>query len=132
MNKRYFWLAAAILWCMLIFITASSPSITGGSTSTLLQQFFSLSDNQVQLVNLLFRKCGHLSAYGFLAFLLYFGLGRQKIWPAWLLTTIYAATDEIHQAFLPDRTGAVMDVGIDSVGALLTLSGLVYIRKKRQ
>jgi VanZ family protein len=36
----------------------------------------------------------------------------------WLLSSLYAVTDEIHQAFVPERACALMDVGIDSAGAL--------------
>lgn len=32
--------------------------------------------------------------------------------------TCYAATDEIHQIFVPGREGKILDVGIDSLGAL--------------
>jgi len=37
---------------------------------------------------------------------------------AWLLTSAYAATDEIHQLFVPGRAGMVADVILDSCGAL--------------
>lgn len=34
------------------------------------------------------------------------------------ISACYAATDEFHQAFIPDRTASVFDVLIDSCGAL--------------
>ena len=37
---------------------------------------------------------------------------------AWLLATLYAATDEWHQSFVEARGPALLDVGIDSAGAL--------------
>ncbi|MEK3888137.1 VanZ family protein [Bacillus sp. FSL K6-3431] len=131
-NKKYLWLAVAIIWCVAIYLAASSPSATGGNTGILIQQLFQLTDSQAVFVNVVFRKFVHLSAYGLLAILFYNGFEQKKLWLAWLLTTIYAITDEIHQAFLPDRTGAIFDVGLDSIGALLALFGLIYIKKKQQ
>jgi len=34
------------------------------------------------------------------------------------LATLYGVTDEVHQTFVPDRTGHAVDVGWDLVGAL--------------
>lgn len=48
----------------------------------------------------------------------------QSVWwrtapVAWLIATAYAATDEVHQLFVPGRGGQVTDVLLDSAGALL-------------
>ena len=58
-------------------------------------------------------------------------------WPiAWLIGTLYAATDEIHQAFVPERACALMDVGIDAtgvaVGAAIVIAVLVRRVKERK
>ena len=55
-----------------------------------------------------------------------------RLWlPAWLIATAYAATDEIHQLFVPERAGAFTDVCIDSAGAAVgaLIMALVVIRK---
>ena len=44
-------------------------------------------------------------------------------WIAWTLTVLYAMSDEWHQTMVAGRTGTIMDVGIDSLGA--ALSGLL-------
>jgi len=41
---------------------------------------------------------------------------------------LYAATDEWHQTFVPGRAGQLKDVGIDTFGALLGVSGLFLAR----
>jgi hypothetical protein len=38
---------------------------------------------------------------------------------AWMSASGYGALDELHQAFVPGRTGCGMDVAIDSLGAFL-------------
>ena len=40
---------------------------------------------------------------------------------AWAVTVIYAATDEIHQLFVPQRSGNGFDVCVDATGAFLAL-----------
>lgn len=49
------------------------------------------------------------------------GALRQIQWWPWLLTVLYAATDEWHQTFVPGRHGQPYDIGIDALGALLAL-----------
>ena len=54
---------------------------------------------------------------------------------AWVLTTLYATTDEIHQLLVPGRTGQATDVILDSFGSLtgiaLALLALRAIRRRR-
>ena len=44
---------------------------------------------------------------------------------AFVLSLLYAISDELHQTFVPGRSGRLTDVGFDSLGALLAL-GLVW------
>jgi VanZ family protein len=76
------------------------------------------------------RKCAHLTEYAVLALLLWRVL-RQPVrkdprpwrWVdaglAILFVAIYAASDEIHQVFVPNREGRIADVLIDTSGALI-------------
>ena len=76
---------------------------------------------------LMVRKAAHFSEYALLALTLTIHLRyRAPHWPpyrmalcAWGLSTLYAATDELHQMFVAARGPAMMDVGIDSAGAIL-------------
>ncbi|MFS0644661.1 VanZ family protein [Siminovitchia sp. 179-K 8D1 HS] len=121
MEKRHLWLLAAIGWCAAIFIATGSPSSTGGSTRFLFERFLHLSPEQASVFNLLFRKMVHLTAFGLLAVLFYHGLRKRKFFMSWFLATVYAASDELHQLYVPDRTASIWDVGIDSLGAILAL-----------
>lgn len=51
---------------------------------------------------------------------------------AWIIGTVYAATDELHQAFVPGRNGALFDVCLDSVGiaAGVLIAAAVLGRRK--
>ena len=99
----------------------------------------------VAALQFLVRKSAHFSIYmilGVLSFLTC--ISYEKLLFALRLTVsggiclLYAASDEIHQLFVPGRSGEVRDVMIDFSGAALgiTVSLLVFllicrIKKKR-
>lgn len=41
----------------------------------------------------------------------------------------YAALDEIHQLFVPERAGMLIDVFIDSIGIALGICGLMLLKQ---
>lgn len=127
MKSSRFWLVLALLWCMMIFAATASPASSGGQTQYWIERLTGLGAEQARLMNVMLRKAVHLVAFGLLAVLLYLGLGG-RLRAAWLLTAVYAASDEIHQAFVPGRTASMMDVGIDAAGAFLAL--LIISRRK--
>ena len=66
------------------------------------------------------RKLAHMTEFGILYLLLRrAGPGRPQ---AFLLTVLYAASDELHQAFVPTRVAGPVDVLVDSAGACLALA----------
>jgi VanZ family protein len=84
----------------------------------------------------LVKKGGHMLGYALLALSLLRGLGRQTGWRslglALLAAALYAASDELHQSFVPGRHAAWLDVGIDSLGAaigLLSARGFAVLRR---
>jgi VanZ family protein len=53
---------------------------------------------------------------------------------SWLVGTLYAVTDEIHQYFVPGRSCELRDIGIDSCGVLagvLVVSLLMRSKERR-
>ena len=50
------------------------------------------------------------------------------------VSALYSASDEIHQLFVPGRSGEVLDVIIDSCGALIgiLITNAIYRRKERK
>ncbi len=81
--------------------------------------------------NVLVRKCGHLSEYAVLLFLLRRALlrtacgGIYDFAVPYALCVLYAATDEYHQSFVAGRSSSPSDVAVDSVGALI---GFILIK----
>jgi VanZ family protein len=65
-------------------------------------------------------NAAHAGIYAVLAFLVAMGVPatRKWIWIAFVATVFLGATDELHQAFVPNRTPQVLDWTTDLFGAL--------------
>ena len=97
----------AILMMLVIFGFSSQPDGT-------LPDFQS-SDRLV-------KKTAHVIVYGMLALSYLRALPGRNYRLAWLLSLIYAASDEFHQSFVPGRTSLITDVFVfDNLGAILAL-----------
>ena len=59
------------------------------------------------------------------------GLGRPRAM-AWGLGTAYAASDELHQFFVPGRSGEFLDVLLDSAGVAVGVALLWLLLRKRK
>ncbi|KJR49322.1 putative phosphotransbutyrylase [Desulfosporosinus sp. I2] len=81
-------------------------------------------------VNEILRKCAHVTLFGILAVLLYMATGLN-IRFAWILATLYGASDELHQLFVPGRGSSWWDVGFDSLGAFLLLGIVILVKRSK-
>ena len=88
----------------------------------------SISVGKSYEVNFVTFKSMHILEYALMFFLLfraYYRTFTKKnksilFFLAIITTLIYAAFDEFHQTFVPTRSGAIRDIGIDSIGILLS------------
>lgn len=97
-----------VLWCAVIFALSDIPSLR-------------ISEAWWDFV---LRKVAHLTEYAVLSWLVVRALAGTTSWPtprilctALAFSVLYAISDEWHQSFVPGRTGSVVDVGIDALGA---------------
>jgi VanZ family protein len=128
-----YWLPA-LLWMVIIF-SASGDSKSGEHSSRILAPLIRwiapfLSERSVGEIVFAIRKLAHMFEYAVLALLFWCALrkpvrndARPWSWReailAIALVAVYAASDEFHQAFVPNRQGKFGDVVIDTVGAAL-------------
>jgi VanZ family protein len=92
------------------------------------------------VIHHLVRKSGHFFGYGFIgvAWLRAWWMTRPRsrflndAFLALLGTSLVASLDELHQSYLPNRTGSVWDVLLDCCGAIaLILAVYMYMRLMR-
>ena len=90
-------------------------------------------------VNQLVRKAAHVAIYFLLGLFLFVSLycwlrHRKPVLPlAVLVGALYAGSDELHQYFVPNRSGELGDVLIDTIGVLLgALAAMLVIRSVRK
>jgi VanZ family protein len=79
------------------------------------------------------KKGGHALGYGLLAIAFWRGCEWRKglFWLPILLSVLYAATDELHQSFVPGRHPSPIDVGIDALGSSIMLALWAWFRAAR-
>ncbi|MBR5288071.1 MAG: VanZ family protein [Clostridia bacterium] len=122
---------ACVLWMAFIFAMSAAPGDVSGEQSGLITRLLAvflpggLRQNPALMARLetFVRKGAHMMEYAVLLCLYRHALRLSGVRHAGLcalaLCVGYAATDEIHQAFVPDRGPGVVDVLIDGCGALL-------------
>jgi len=117
----------AFLWMGLIFYLSSIPGLRTGVESVSLEIFF--------------RKVAHISEYLILSFLvwrIFKDIWRLNSSKAQLATLIFcfsfALSDEIHQNFVENRAGRMVDVFVDLAGisaGIILGEYLVKIKKRK-
>ena len=110
--------APVAVWAGLIFALSAQPNLTF------------MPDAGADFV---VRKLGHMAVFGILALLLWRAVAatttsrRPWVWGL-VLAVLYAATDELHQAFVETRHPSPLDVGIDAAGALIAVAAVLLIQ----
>jgi VanZ family protein len=128
-NRIQNWVPVMV-WMAVIFLF-SSDYFSAENTTPLIAPILSnlfpdLAAPHIENIALMIRKLGHLSEYFILAFLLMRALNvefaersaRQRILWSLIFIVVFAASDELHQAFVPSRTASVGDVIIDTLGGI--------------
>ncbi len=81
----------------------------------------------------------HVFEFAVLAALLHRALAadpqrrNRAVAPAFALTALYAASDEVHQLFVPQRTASLAEYGLDLLGTSLGLAvTLWWVQRHRK
>ena len=136
MENKFFTFAALILWCCVVFFFSSQSGDESTRSSDIIVNRVEsahegvraqvIENSEFSLTDVV-RKIAHIMEYGVLASVAYFAF-RRFSW-AFVFSVLYAASDEIHQIFVPGRGPRVTDVLIDSFGAILALSLICLFKK---
>lgn len=128
-----------IAWMSVIFYLSHQPASTSSKLSAgITQRFIQIIDTLIPFVYLsldtwhfLIRKSAHFIAYFllgvFIVNALYVSGSRnyRAMIIAIITSFVYAISDEVHQLFIPGRSGEITDVLIDTIGAT---SGIILYR----
>jgi VanZ family protein len=98
-----------VAWAAVIFGLSSIPSLSTG----------------LETWDLVLRKLAHVVEFAILGALLLRAIAREPA--AFALGSAYAATDEVHQAFVPGREGSPVDWLIDVVGVA---AGVILLSRR--
>jgi len=123
------WLPA-IVWAGVIWVLSTqefSSAATSRFIRPLLEWFFpQASAETLETLHYAIRKAAHFAEYFVFSLLVLRGIRSERAgWKlTWALATVaiaasYAALDEVHQAFVPERTGSPWDSLLDSSGAVV-------------
>jgi hypothetical protein len=130
-NKSFLVWGYVAVWCAVIFALSAIPNYSG--TMPDLQSLHGI-------FRFISRKTAHLSEYAVLMVLTIRAIreswgkeGRWHFLSAFLFCVLYAAGDEWHQTFVFGRSGTVMDLVVDAVGAcagFIALKSMTHLRGK--
>lgn len=119
MKITYYWIPPLVFMSFIFYLSSQQ----------------SIQVSQQDTIDFLAHKMVHVVMYAFLYFLLFraFYSLQKKGTPTnttyfWAVTIsiIYGASDELHQTFVPTRTGTVRDVFIDTLGIILMFQYTKY------
>lgn len=140
MNKH--WIPPLILMALIFFLShqpaSESNNLSQGISERMAETIERVLPNKnidIRSFNHLIRKAAHFFAYLLLGVLVTNALDKTRIishksliW-ALIICIIYAASDEIHQIFIPGRAGQIKDVALDSAGSMVGIFGYFAIKK---
>lgn len=133
-------------WMGLIFFLSAqhaeqSADLSGGITelvNVVVEKVAPEADLHIEQISYFVRKNAHFFAYMLLAMLTLNALrrsggrGRKSAALALGITVLYAISDEVHQLFVPGRSGQMSDVLLDSVGALVGIGLYLLLSRWKQ
>ena len=119
-------------WMVVIFFF-STDLFSGPQTSRVIGPFLKwfvpdISDETIRDIQLVVRKAAHVLEYAILSILSCRALAKHitprplpwaVLGQAVLIASAYAVLDEWHQSWTAERFASSLDVGIDSVGAII-------------
>ncbi len=128
-----------VAWMLVIFrFSGEVGDASGGRSDAIVRWLQDLGvPGSFDLLGLLVRKAAHATVYAVLAVLTFLALRGQlerrgALVGSLAISAVYAVSDEVHQLFVPGRTGSARDVTIDVGGALVGLALTAWISRRRE
>ena len=142
MNKKLaIGYVAMAAWMVVIFVLSSEGhDASSGRSDAIVHtlQSVGLGFAPVDVLTFITRKAAHTVAYLLLGILAYravlrHGLPAKRLaMVALAIVVVYAISDEVHQLFVPGRSGEPRDVLIDSTAGAVGVTGSYFIYRKHR
>lgn len=147
------WLPAALWYRVIWGFSAQTAAVSGDLSDRLLWRLletlspafaagdFATQNAAVELLSFFERKAAHMFLYFVLILLLWAALlpllrgRRRQMALSAALCALLAGLDELHQTFIPGRSGQLRDVAVDLTGAamaLLLTAALLWTARRRR
>lgn len=130
---------AIFMACLIFGFSAQNGSSSTGVSNRFIAMVFHTDNPEfIEKVEMPVRKLAHFTEYMIFSFTVYIAL---KVWQVSakriyfvtiILVGLFACSDEIHQLFVPERAGRIVDVIIDTMGAVAGMLIVRGIRKLRK
>lgn len=142
-NKWFTW-GGVVAWMGLIFSFSAQPgsdsgALSGSIVESLLQMWHALFPAvslEADTLHFIIRKGAHFTVYFILGLLVAHALSKSlQIDKKHVLVTIvicclYAVSDELHQAFVPNRGPNAWDVLLDTTGSAVGTFIYAWVKRK--
>ena len=124
-----------VIWMLTVFYLSNQNGDESGGLSEKIARILIHDENKAKKIEPYIRKLAHLSEYAcggilFLSLFLTYDFSEiKRIIFSTCLSIEYATLDEIHQLFIDGRAGQIIDVFIDTIGALIGIYFAMIIIK---
>lgn len=114
-----------VIWMLLVFCLSNQNGKQSSGLSKKVAGFFTSDNDKIEIIEPYIRKIAHLSEYTiggclFVSLMLTYSFSdRKRLILSFCIGVEYAMLDEIHQLFISERAGQIIDVFIDSIGVAL-------------
>ena len=121
--KKFIEFVPALIWMVLIFYLSSIPN---------------LKTDLETVYDMVLRKGAHMFEYFVLTLLLWYALRQFRMWQLtkfnliFIVSFLYALSDEWHQSFVAARSGNIFDVGIDTIGIVIGLVVIKFMQNRKR
>ena len=137
-KKKIIWWVLIVVWCGGIFFHSSMPGHESQRESMFIVRVLNrligtaVGHPVAVITDGMVRKAAHFSEYLVLGCLLFQGYcNRSRLWQTALFSfctgILYAASDELHQHFVPGRNMRLIDLAVDSTGVIAGIFLLIWI-----
>lgn len=142
-NKWFTW-GGVVAWMGLIFSFSAQPgsdsgALSGSIVESLLQMWHALFPAvslEADTLHFIIRKGAHFTVYFILGLLVAHALSKslkidkKHVCITIIICCLYAVSDEIHQAFVPNRGPNAWDVLLDTTGSAVGTSMYAWVKRK--